>query len=112
MIRTLILVSTAALAVAGSAWAQDPDPGAAPSVSIRYTDLNLASDAGAGAMLSRIQAAASTACAGSPDTMMLGRRQIYEKCRRETVARAVAQLNAPTVTTLAGLSSPVRVASN
>ncbi len=111
MFRTLAFATIAIVAIAGSASAQSGDDGAPNAVSIHYSDLNLNQGAGAGVMLARIESAASTACGGQPDAMMLGRRASYDRCRKETVAHAVAQLNAPSVTTLAGLSTPVRLAS-
>jgi UrcA family protein len=98
----------AALAVAGSAFAQtDDDPGAPHSVAVRYADLNLSSEAGARAMLDRITDAASRACGGDVDLRMLERRALYNRCKADTIDRAVRALDAPLVTAMANRTGAI-----
>lgn len=73
---------------------------------VRYGDLDLASAAGARVMLARIERAAEEACGRSPYLRDPGSPQInfrmsdYRNCREQSVAQAVASLNAPAVTRL------------
>jgi UrcA family protein len=98
----------AALSIAGSALAQtEDDPGAPRSVTVRYSDLNLSSEAGARAILARITDAASRACGGDVDLRMLERRALYYRCKAETVDRAVRALDAPLVTAMAARSGAI-----
>ena len=85
----------------------DADPDAPISIRLGYADLNLTTAAGASAMLQRIKAAASQACGAEPDIKDLRRATLYNRCRTQTVARALATLNAPLVTALADGSSPL-----
>lgn len=97
------------VAISAPAFGQAADPEAGVSVRVPYADLNLATAAGAGAMVKRIDAAAREACGGEPDVKELKRTRIYEQCRGQTVARAVANLNAPLVTALANQAPPVQL---
>ena len=58
----LCLAAAATLACAAPVLAQTSDT--APSVSVKYRDLNIGSPAGAQMLLKRIEAAANTACGG------------------------------------------------
>jgi UrcA family protein len=97
-----MLAATAAMALGGSAVAQSTDSDAPISVTVGYGDLNLASEAGAKAMVIRIQSAARRACGDAPDFRDLSRVAFYARCRSDTVARAVRTLDSPLVTALAG----------
>ena len=79
---------------------------------VRYGDLNLESPQGAHAMLSRIKSAARSVCEPKPDTLY-GIDE-WEACVSKATADAVANLNAPAVTTaLNGASKgSVRLAQN
>ena len=106
------MAAAIAFAVAGSAAAQTDDSGAPPSVKVSYGDLNLASSAGAKAMLVRIRSAASRACGDAPDLRDLGRVAIYNRCRTDAIHRAVKELGAPLVTEAAGEpANPVALSS-
>ncbi len=99
-------LSASALA-AGPVAAQAQDTGAGLAVSVRYSDLDINREAGARVMLKRIQWAASEACGGEPDLRVLERRMIYDRCRSQTIERAVTALNAPLVTAAAhGSATP------
>ncbi|MBV8593874.1 MAG: UrcA family protein, partial [Caulobacteraceae bacterium] len=89
--------------VAGAASARVGDPvrndDGSQSVTIGYTDLDLASEAGGHAMLHRIHNAARTACGPEPSEP-LEHRFSYEPCVAKTVNKAVARLGNPIVTAL------------
>ena len=84
------------IAYGQSATAQDSD---APSVKVRYADLNLTSEDGAQALLQRIHHAARIVCdqqwSDSTEAVLLGR-----SCVAHATSRAVAKLNSPLVTAL------------
>ncbi len=79
-----------------SATAQDSD---APSMKVRYADLNLTSEEGARALLQRIRHAARIVCDqqwGDPtEAAMLAR-----SCVADATRQAVAKANSPLVTAL------------
>ena len=110
MFRTFIITAAAALTLAGAASAQAVDPSAQPSISIRYSDLDLKSEDGAKAMAARIQTAADAVCGQRPDPMLLDRRAAFDTCHKATVERALDQLHAPLVTAMAGQSTTVLIA--
>ena len=98
----LIALGTAAsLAMAApSAAATVQDPESPIELRVKFSDLDLAHEAGARTMMFRIGAAAKRACGGDPDPRRLERQMIYDHCKRDTVARAVVSLNSPLVTAL------------
>jgi UrcA family protein len=105
----LCLAAVAALSCAVPAVAQTSDT--APSVSVKYRDLNIGSPAGARVLLKRIEAAATTACGGAPDIRELDRWASVEACRRSAVARAVAAVDSPMLTAMAHRGSPASFAA-
>jgi len=101
------LASLAVLAALGLAASSLPAAARSPSGSeqaserISYSDLNLASEAGARAMLSRINRAAKSVCGLDTDDELDGRQE-YFRCIHATVDRAVTTLQSPLVTALNG----------
>jgi UrcA family protein len=94
--KTPFLAALAVLSLAAPAMAADT-AGKAPSLTVRYADLNLRDAKDAQVMLHRIRKAASEVCgagAGGYDATLR-----FETCHRETVERAVAALDAPAVRT-------------
>ncbi|MGQ0836408.1 MAG: UrcA family protein [Gammaproteobacteria bacterium] len=70
-----------------------------PSVTIRYSHLDLAKPAGAESLYRRIQAAARTVCGVNKSKEL--RQIVFAKdCYTATVANAVATINKPLVTAL------------
>lgn len=65
---------------------------------VQIGDLDLASEAGAATMLSRLSSAARELCALPRSEMFRGREGREWRCRREAVAAAVARLKAPPLT--------------
>jgi len=65
---------------------------------VKYGDLDLSNTAGAASLYSRIQAAARSVCepaiyTGARDSLLISR-----SCMDQSIARAVADVNAPTLT--------------
>jgi UrcA family protein len=99
--RALALSLVSALALASAATTQaapvsnDPD---IVTIAVPTADLNLASEAGAKTLVSRIHVAAETICGVEPATIQFDRHRIYEACVKATVDRTVATLDNPVVT--------------
>jgi UrcA family protein len=102
MKRTSTLIAAAALIM--SAFAAAPASAAttwgAQSETVSYGDLNLNSEAGAHAMLGRIDHAARTACFDRSGAMPLTARRAINACRTEAMTNAVDTLNAPRVSAM------------
>ena len=87
-----VAAAFAALTVASTSFAApDGDP---PSVSVRYDDLNLSTEAGVNALYHRISIAARAVC---PDAFSRDLRVVIagERCRANAVAHAVSDLHNP-----------------
>ena len=103
------LAAAAGLTCAGPTLAQTSDP--VPAVTVKYRDLDIASRAGAQALLERIETAASTACGGVPDLRQLSRLAVFEACRSAAVGRAVVAVDAPMLTAMAHGGHPASLAA-
>jgi len=79
----------ASLAAAGAASAA---AGEAPAVTVRYGDLNLASDAGTQVLLRRLSAAAHRVC-GDDSQRDLTRLRHAQACFRESLSSAVVAVH-------------------
>lgn len=96
------LVATAAGLVAssllatGPAWASISDT-QTRSVTLRFDPRDLNTDKGASHLLSRISGAASKVCDNGGSMLQL-ESSSYRACRNEAIARAVGDVNRPTVT--------------
>ncbi len=81
------------------------------TVEVSYSDLDLESEAGARALLERLDAAAFKACGGDPKRHSAYKArpevtvEIFETCRKDAVAAAVGRLDAPLVAKLHGKSA-------
>ena len=102
-------LTCAAPVLAQTSLAQTSDT--APSVSVKYRDLNIGSPAGARKVLERIEAAAGTACGGAPDIRQLDRWASFEACRKSAVARAVVAVDSPMLTAVAHRGPPASFAA-
>jgi UrcA family protein len=67
-------------------------------VRIEVGDLDLASEAGASAMMRRLDAAARTLCTVTRSPLLPGHQGRAWRCRRDAVAAAVARLRTPSLT--------------
>ena len=109
---TASLLAIASLAVAAPAFAQIDSTGETQSARILYAPASLSTKQGATVMWSRIQHTAVTLCGGYAVVRLLDQRAGFDKCRRETIARAVGALNAPMVTAMANHeTAPVTLAA-
>lgn len=69
--------------------------GTAPAaVAVRYTDLNLGTDAGNAALYARLESAARRVCAPS-DIRDLGQMAAAGACEHQAIARAVQDVHSP-----------------
>ena len=84
----------AALALSAAGHAQNPHA-AAPSFTVRYSELDLLSDAGAHALYERIQNAALHVCR---QVAPLGINN--QRCQQTLIDAAVTDVNAPALTAL------------
>lgn len=95
----LIASALAALALAGMAAPSALAETRTVSVKVAYSDLNLASPAGAKTMLTRLQKASRKVCGAathrSPEEMTWAKA-----CMKDAMSSAVSRLNAPTVSAL------------
>ena len=103
-----ILISLAATLVFGSALGSEPAAAQNStanfdriSVHVPYSDLNLASEAGASIMLRRIRNAAKDICGPQPDDVLHYGAQ-YDACVKAITDRSVASFNNPMVTAMNG----------
>lgn len=94
-------------AVLGADVATAASPPSAPSVVVRYSDLDVASPNGAAKLYRRIASAAQKVCP-DPESSRLEDKMATWSCRRQAVNRAVESVNSPEV---AGLLKHPRVAS-
>jgi UrcA family protein len=90
----------------GAATAAAP-PEQLPAIHVNFADLNLDHPAGAAALYVRIMRAARAVCE-SPGLRDLAAVQRADKCINEAIARAVAQVDAPLVTSANSETGDVR----
>jgi len=77
-----------------------PGPGETPThVVVQYKDLDLSQSKDAKRLYGRIVRAARIACDNDPESN-LQRLALYEKCMRNAVSSAVAQVNSSQLTTV------------
>ncbi len=109
--RRVIFLAFATASVAAAAMAATAPAGKATEhINVSYADLNLASRAGASALVGRIRVAANELC-GPELVGDLGRMADRAKCVRATQDRAIQAVNRPTVTAAyLGLPQPDAVA--
>ena len=74
--------------------APSDDAGDAPKITVRYSDLDLSTEAGAKSLYNRISMAARQVCP-SDDSRELSRFAIARACQHAAVERAVRAVNSP-----------------
>ena len=104
IVKTLACTALVTLTVGfGSAFADPASPaktlGPDP-VTVRYEDLNLASQEGARILYGRISTAARKVCGPSFVLWYPGVSRAWQKCYQATVDHAVKQVNSPALTAL------------
>jgi UrcA family protein len=91
-------VAVTALIPVTTALADVPAGSAAPQAVVKYADLDLTSDAGAAALLRRIEAAARQVCGNPIEVQPLDRSMRVQQCNKQAIEHAVTALGAPKVT--------------
>jgi UrcA family protein len=91
----LLATSLSALAAVSASTATEDDH---PSRVVKFADLDLSHSPGAAVLYTRIRSAAREVCLPANNWMM-ELRAISDQCRNETIARAVADIHAPALTT-------------
>lgn len=94
-----LLVPVVALALSGlaSASTRGDIPGDVPSIVVKYDELDLDSAAGVKSLHARLRTAALTVCS-SLNSRILGLRDQYDHCVRDAMARSVAEIGNPSLT--------------
>jgi UrcA family protein len=98
-IQLIVVAGMAVLAHAQTANAGAPKRELIDSVKVPYSDLDLRNDAGARAMLKRLENAAYHVCGGDPrrqptyKIMPKHVKAVINECREDAVARAVAAVD-------------------
>jgi UrcA family protein len=94
-LTTTVLGTLAACLVVAPGLASAATPeSAAPSVTVRYSDLNLGTEQGTEALYARLVSAARAVC-GAPDIRDLGALVAAHACERQAVANAVRDVRSP-----------------
>jgi len=89
------VLTLAACLIAGTSYAASP--AAAPSVSVRYGDLDLSTDQGVNKLYARVAAAARHVCADGLDIRDLAAYAAERACETHAIDSAVQQVQAPKV---------------
>ena len=103
-IRTAVLVGSSLLGSLGVAQATTPDNSVTlndevPTVTVRYGDLNLATETGVRKLYQRLSVAAQEVCQ-TPDARSLALLSYSHTCRANAIARAVHEINSPQLAAL------------
>ncbi|HET9159978.1 MAG TPA: UrcA family protein [Caulobacteraceae bacterium] len=80
-------------------------------IKVRFTDLDIGTDAGAREVLRRIKVAAETICGPAPDRRELAATGVWEACVSRSVNRAVADLGSARVAALISSSRRSTIAA-
>ena len=105
-------LATLAILVGGAFLPAFADTPVARSQPVSYADLDISTQAGAHALLSRIEAASEKACAGQmSNSPLLPRERSAERaCVAEAVSQTVAKINSPVLAQVHGVEA-VRLAT-
>jgi UrcA family protein len=102
--RATIVAGLCATLLAGQAAAQNPSRSDdVVSRTLKYSEADLHSAAGAQRLAARITYAADYVCGG--DSLLLRFTPSFKRCRRAAAQRAAARLNAPLVAEALGIRS-------
>jgi len=92
-----LLLAASSFALVVPAFAADPPN---PSITVRYSDLNLTTEDGAKALYQRIARAARTVCDEALPPRDSLRISHWSQCYQDSVARAVDQVNSAKLTAM------------
>ena len=101
---TLVLATLTALSLASSS-AFAADEIITKSEVVRFSDLNLSSDAGIRTLYKRIRQAARKVCAQANDSVHLEQKN-FRACQDTAVANAVSKVNRPMLTAMHQSQNP------
>jgi UrcA family protein len=96
MVGTLMLAATAA---AGTAWAGASPAERTVTIEVEYTDINLATQAGAETLYGRIVRAARMAC-GPTESHSAAMMSAHRGCLKDAVDGAVKEIGSPKLSAL------------
>jgi UrcA family protein len=96
IVGTLLLAATAA---AGTAWADANPSQRTVNIEVEYTDINLATTAGAKTLYNRIVRAARVAC-GPSEVRSASMMSAYRSCMKQAVDGAVGEVGSPKLSAL------------
>jgi UrcA family protein len=88
--------------VCGSALAQDPSAAPARVMTVHYSDLNLATTAGATTLYTRIVGAAQYVCGEEGYAYGIDMQNYWNACFQSAVNDAVTKVHSPLLTKVAG----------
>jgi UrcA family protein len=112
--RAPVVVGTLALAAtlaAGTAWADESASQRTVNIEVEYTDINLATLAGAETLYGRIVRAARMAC-GPAESRSAAMMSAYRSCLKEAVDGAVKEVGSPNLSGLHQDRTPIPAASS
>jgi UrcA family protein len=95
----LFTALTACLAIGACAAAAHAAETSAPTVTVTYNDLNLATEAGSSALYARLEKAAARVCVVD-DIRDLAAVAARKSCQQAAIARAVRDVNSPRLAAL------------
>ena len=108
VVGTLALVATMG---AGTAWAEASASQRTVNIEVEYTDINLATQAGAETLYGRIVRAARMAC-GPTESRSAAMMSAYRGCVKEAVDGAVKEVGAPSLSALHQDRTPTPASSS
>jgi UrcA family protein len=97
---SILIATTFGLAFAHQVAAEPMSHGTTLSKTVRYSDLDISSEAGARSLLSRIRRAANYVCSGGDWVIQMNRGAAFQACVQRSSSRAVAELGNPVVTAM------------
>ena len=105
LLTACVAIGASAAVQAGEACAVSQSAHAGNAVTVRYSDLNLATREGATVLYARINHAARSVCA-TDDIRELGALAAAKACQREAVAQAVHAVHSEQLATLLNAKMP------
>jgi UrcA family protein len=84
----------------GGAFAQEPIDASAPSITIKYSDLNLAQPSAVEALYHRVEVAAKEVCNHGQNSRELARYVAAQKCVNTAMTRAIEKIDVPQLNAL------------
>jgi UrcA family protein len=91
---SVLFTALTAAAVLAPSLANAATADAVPTVTVRYSDLDLRSDAGSAVLYARLVSAAHQVCPAA-DNRNLGALAAVRACERQAIANAVRDVNSP-----------------